>query len=186
MAFKQNVNTVALPVPRHAQLKEIADKRGVSIADLIGQFVNQSIQKGEIADITPGLEVNIGGEPGTGTPKVTLPIGEFLSRMAPAVARQLADVLEDPEKGKLLFSSVIENPNVVGWDKLRVSGKGVALVLSSIKSGESVTMSRSIAKDVARQLRKTADVIAPLEATKPQPVITREGNRTIIDFDAAK
>ena len=180
MADKQNVSMVALPVPRHAQLKELAEKRGISMADAIGSFINEAIAAGELADVTPGAEVRVGREPATGTPKVVLPIGDFTSRMSPDVARHLADVLEDPEKGKLLVSSFIENPNTIGWDKLRVFGKGPAIVLSSARSRESLTMSKSIARDLARQLRACATLV---QAQIEQADAERKALPKIVDMD---
>ncbi|WP_421695482.1 hypothetical protein [Aestuariivirga sp.] len=181
MTYKQNVSMIALPVPRHLQLKELAEKRGMSMADTIGDFINEAIAAGEIADVTPGVEVRAGREPGTGTPKIVMPIGQaFLSRMSPDVALRLADVLVDPERHRVL-SGFIENPNVIGWDRLRVFGKGSAVVLSSSRSQESVIMSQSIARDLARQLRACASLV---QAQIEQADAERKARPKIVDVDA--
>ena len=137
---------VKIPGERVDQLKRIAEKHNLSLADAIGLLINQEIAAGRLSDELTGLEVKI-----LRNGKVVLSI------------LGIGDILMD-RKSALQFAVSLENAadrkrgGILDLDAgISVVGIGPAVRLRAVESDASRVLAPSIARDFARQIRRAAE-----------------------------
>ena len=131
---------------RAEQLRGIASARGRTITSLIDTLTIENIVMGYIPDQTPGIEY----EPVDGDLAMIIN-GKLLEPLSLSEARDLADMLDDPGRCIGLFTS--DEAMAV---EVRKAGRGGVLLTATLSSsGEKVqrVFTRSVARDVARQIR---------------------------------
>lgn len=146
---------VKLPYSLHAQLKNLAAARGVTMVDLVHGIVRQAIESGELPDETPGIGVGIlldlDAEDHGPFVRITAPAGTFplmTYEEAELVARNLKDV--KPGEGDVVRTVLAERGRI----EVQNVGTGVALIGSPREEGESVriVMTPALVRDLARQI----------------------------------
>lgn len=150
---------IKVPTPVHAQLKLLAQRRGMTMVGVIEETIRRAISDGEIEDETPGLKVTIlldlDAKDHGPFVRVTTPKGE-LPNMTREDAEAVASFLEEIAPGS--DNVHVRTNRGCRWD---VSFVGVAIKLTGRgpldKSPTEAVMTASIAKGFARQLRKAAE-----------------------------
>lgn len=139
---------IILPVERHAQLHTLAQALGgVSLADAIAHMLNEQIVAGTIPDELLGLSAKRASRG-----KVNVEIeGVFAEVLPIKLALGIADTLEAmAEPGKQQRGSFDVDAGVT------ITRKGAGMIVANPYTGKSRSLSPSLAKDFARQLRSAA------------------------------
>lgn len=136
---------IALADERAAQLRQFGESRGVGIADAVALLINHAIETGLMADELPGFHVSRRGA------KVTLIAdGLFTETLNKAAAMELAGQLDgdvDDDQPHEMFN--IDVGFITGR-------RGSSIKLKHVASGSEKTMAPSVARDLARILRRAA------------------------------
>jgi hypothetical protein len=145
---------IGLPASRAAQLKAIASVRGLSVNDLLTAVIESSVQSGEIADQTPGFEISASGHGSGRTISMNLdhkPLPALTLENALDIAQALEGIANRAWRERWI---AIVSPHLLFITRV---GTGIALEFSS-DGGEKIraTVTPSIARDLARQLRAAA------------------------------
>lgn len=144
--MKQNT-LLRLPVPLHTRLKELAKYRGVTMVQLIADMLDQAANAGDIADKTPGFDIEVTAR------GVTLHAGDDLvAVMTVEQARSMASALEEVAEQPKLVGVVAED----GIVTIRRRGTGISVEPDLHGQFERFVLAPEIARDVARQIRKAA------------------------------
>lgn len=165
----QQIRTVGLPLARHEQLQRLAFHRQCSMADVIGQFISQAMQTGEIKDETPGIEITR-SQPSTSLfdshKTISIKFDGHTAHLHTHSALGIADSLErlastpgNPVIDKTAeFRDTLRQLRDIGInvEPVAVRRQGMAIVLSTHDGKRAVTLSASVARDVARQLKAVA------------------------------
>lgn len=140
-----------LPAERLEQLRRLSRNREETITQSVGWLIAQAIKIGDLADEMPGFTILAHKDvvifalnEGEGVP----------SRLPAAVAAGLADSIDSVANGKLTT-----HLNIFGDTGLKVTRVGTGIKLELL-TGETKVISRDVAKDVARLLRKAAATLA--------------------------
>ena len=136
---------IQIPTERHAQLKALASKLGLTINDTLGHLIRQEIAKGTIPDTIPGFVL----EAASGGVQVGFENEPFVSLTRDA-ALSLADTIETIVRGDL---KSILNADAGLIEVTRV-GTGIKIALFH---GGSRVVSRDVARDIAGIVRRAAD-----------------------------
>ncbi len=143
--------TITLPVERLAQLKLLADQRGLSLVETVEQLINEAAATGAIPDELPGYRVSR-----TAEGRVVLTIGD---RPLAALGTQQALTLADLFEGVADRSAPGGKAVTIGTDELKIArvGRGVVLAVEGATGPISKrTMTPGMAKDLARHIRREA------------------------------
>jgi hypothetical protein len=135
---------IKVPDERAAQLKALADSEGITITDLIGRFINREIKAGRLPDETPGFRFTPNGKEIyvdiEGIKTLTISGGDALS-----VAKGLERVART--------GGAFLDMDAPGQPKIGCVGSGVYLEFSGAGAKGRRVVARSVALDIARQLR---------------------------------
>ena len=136
---------IKLPTERVEQLRILAKNRSMTIADCIGEYVNEQIAKGNLTSTIPGLEV----EPVAATSTVKLKVVDDFVSMTKQDAERLSKSL------RLLLTPSKHNPFLPIPD-LDIARKGKSFKIKDTLTGAEKTIAPSIASELADQLEKVA------------------------------
>lgn len=142
---------IKLPAARGAQLKALAKGRNLTIVDLIGTWIGEAIEAGEIPDEIPGFVVERAKQPSRNMIRFAVDGGEVVAWPQEAIG--LADTLE--ELASTPGSVLIFLKERVGMVQIDRVGNGVCIELKD-QEGARKVVAPGIARDVARQLRRVA------------------------------
>lgn len=144
---------IALPPERADMLRAIAKVRHISIVDLIGEWIMRHVDEGVIPDETTGVGIAVVGR------RIVLEIvadnSERMSvqKLGAHQARQLADMIE----GTIKLGSDGGHHVTAGADEISIARIGTSVVFA--QGGNRRKLAYSVARDVARQLRKASDTL---------------------------
>ncbi|WP_306113282.1 MULTISPECIES: hypothetical protein [unclassified Roseovarius] len=153
---------IKLPPERVHQLKSIGEKWNMNVVDVIGEMVNQQIEKGVIEPGVPGIEVSKHGKRFhfdvlNDLQETTQNMGDKLREdrlLAADEMRQLAKSLREsmgvPKGGDLL-------PTPKGFQLKR---RGTSLKLLNVKTGVERTLAPGIARDIAQSINKKLNEVS--------------------------
>jgi hypothetical protein len=154
MPAPSSFTTVMLHKARAEQLRAKAEKDGVSIAETIERFISREMEAGAIPDQTPGFPIFV-NDHGL-TVAVFGEIDPIV--MSPALARGLAKLLRTVAETQKFKTRAVILP-----DRSLLSigrkGNGVVIARTPAPGADPVkaTMTAGMVRDLARQLRNTAD-----------------------------
>ncbi|NNM72718.1 hypothetical protein [Enterovirga aerilata] len=149
------IGNVMLPIERARQLKNVASARRSRIIDVVERLIADAIAAGEIPDETPGWTVQVrkAGE----VTFLTDDGAVGFPRLHASDARRLADDLEAVATGEKKGRSA--GPLLGRRLLMARRGQGLILAMQDDAGAEigRRTITPSIARDLARQLRNAAD-----------------------------
>jgi hypothetical protein len=153
-----NSETFGIPSERAVQLRTLAKHHDIPIGDLIERWITAELDTVGLPDVIPGLEVFLTIDTATGSRLVRVDATKLpVMDLEPYVARHLSVALTEVTDfggGKRL--------NVRASDMITITiarlGRGILIeVLNDKGTGGRRTLTPSIARHLARQLRRTAD-----------------------------
>lgn len=143
---------IKVPSERVEQLRTLSKNRDISIADLIGEFVNDQIAKGHLTNDIPGIAVTRKGE------LVTVDLGEFSRVMTPELAQAYATCLKwlaTPRSAGMVTAARDAAEMVSGAHLVGIARRGTSIRLTGENGGER-TLAPSVARDLANVVAKVA------------------------------
>jgi hypothetical protein len=163
--MKQSTH-IKVPAPLHARLKTLAERRGVTMVDLIHGVVRQAIDSGELADEVPGLKVDrlldMDAEEHGPFVRITTPAGELpmlTQDDARAVAKRLAEAMPS--------DAVVDHHRLDKRGRwiVRYRGTAIELMGGDYETPDDkltrVVLSVPLARDFARQIMAAAEGAVP-------------------------
>ena len=151
---KRPATTIMLPHARAQQLRDLAKNEAVSVVELIERFINRAIEEGDLADNLPDFPIWASGM------KVVCVFDNIaLPALTPGTARVLADVImgyvnldksQDSKPVQLRDGTIL---------MVRRAGRGLAIIAKDVDGSlNQASMTLQMGRDIARQLRKQADL----------------------------
>lgn len=140
---------IQLPSERVEQLRALSRNRDMPIADLIGEFVNDQIDKGHIDRAIPTIDVRRVGE------NVEIDYGTFKRSFAPDLARAYAINLRwfARPKNDALKATI---DGVSGSELVGLSRRGTS-VKATGEDGSARALAPSIARELAALIEAAAE-----------------------------
>ncbi|KRB31711.1 hypothetical protein [Mesorhizobium sp. Root172] len=136
---------IGLPLERYRQLQQIAALDGVTVVDVVSDFINDAIAAGRIPDSLPGWTVR---HKSNGTVQLATEVSDFDVTMSKASAVVLADEIDRLAQPNVKAKAILDlDANV------KIERTGPALALTDINSGARYTAARNVMVDIARLLR---------------------------------
>ena len=132
-----------LPSERMAQLRNLSRNRDITISDLIGEYVNDQITKGNLEADLPGFKIERIGD------SVSIDTGDWTKTIPASTAETLGYAISAILKpGK-------NNPfmPLPGIDLVR---RGTSIKIVDLDTGKEKTISRGIAADLASLFYKAS------------------------------
>lgn len=139
-----------------AQIRQLAEKLGITRAEAVGVLLKDAIAAGRIEDGVPGFEIVREGE------AVTIEaVGKFVREMSRDQARQYSKAI------RAAITPAADNPLMPAVDasrltrdlleaNLAVARRGGSVKLRDPATGAEKTLAPSVAADVARLIDKAA------------------------------
>lgn len=138
-------NFIKLPSERVEQLRALSKKLELSIADCIGQFIEEQIEKGNLEADVPGFRILIDGK------EARLKSGDIDVRFSSKT------FLEDAAKSiRAVITPSKNNPMMPLPDGFGLSRRGTSLKIKDTVNGAEITLAPSIAIDVAKMMERAA------------------------------
>lgn len=138
-------NFIKLPSERVEQLRALSRNLDLSIADCIGQFIEEQIEKGNLEADVPGFRILIDGE------AARLKTEEIDVRFSSKT------FLEDAAKSiRAMVTPSKDNPMMPLPDGFGLSRRGTSLKIKDTVNGAEITLAPSIASDVADMMERAA------------------------------
>ncbi|WP_155923973.1 hypothetical protein [Mesorhizobium sp. L103C119B0] len=135
---------VGIPQERYLQLQQIAALDGVTIVDVISDFINDAVVAGRIPDTLPGWTVE---HKPNGKVRLATAVPEFDVTMSKTAAQALAGTIERLAQPGGKARAVLDlDANV----KIERTGPGIAL--TDVNNVARSTVARNVAVDLARLL----------------------------------
>jgi hypothetical protein len=141
-------DVIKLPPERAEQLRMLAKKLDMTIADCIAMFIREQIAKSVLPDTVPGIIIERKGE------SIALDTGSFKRDMTAGLAqayaaqvRGMLDPIKTPAPGNPFLTSA----------KLDVAKRGTGLKLIDRSTGAEKTLAPSVAFDFARVLQQASE-----------------------------
>lgn len=160
MAVERPLTTISLHTSRAAQIREIANRKGITVSELFGQWVNREIKDGNYADITPGVSIfeqHDGEKPiyllSFGADEThQIEVVDWTLVRAVALMLQTAAKLDAAEVHAKVKGHSIALPGGHHLAVLR-RGRGVLIEVRSPGKSTVLTLTPDLAMDVVRQFR---------------------------------
>jgi hypothetical protein len=143
---------IKLPSERVEQLRQLSEARSMSIADLIGEYVQQQIASGALADDIPGINVRRKGK------SVELDFGDFKKTYSLPLAGAVVNSirwLAKPRSPGMQSALADVAATVGGFDQIGLSKQGPAIRIS--EGSKSRTLAPAIANELADLIERTAN-----------------------------
>jgi hypothetical protein len=153
---------IKLPSERVEQLRMLSKRRDVPVADLIGEYVNQQIELGNLEASIPGIEVTCVGD------RVSIVCAELnlvLTKEAAEVYARALKLYSEPKRAQQFpgagpealavltgISQVVRDTSLElsgVTQRLGISRRGTSIKLSG-SNGSERTLAPSIARDLAQ------------------------------------
>lgn len=136
---------IKLPDERAEQLRTLSKNLGISIAECIGLFINEQIEKGNLEPDVPGFRI-IKNDKGY---KLKTDIADF------RFARQ--KFLDDAAKAiRAITKPGTDNPLMPSPEGMKLARRGTSIKIIETSSGKQITLAPSVANDVAGMLEREA------------------------------
>jgi len=180
MTTDRAVNSIQLPTPRYQQLKTLAEKRQKSIADTVGDFINEAIAKGELPDETPGLSVEVKSR------VVNINAADFQVTVPHATAKKLAETLKALSSGPSGMTALTKAATEMA-ESHRKAFEPLRLVAEQFQKRNEQSLAGF--RSISEQIRKRhEEVMEPLRVALEKSGIAayRKGNGVVLETDKQK
>lgn len=152
----QASTVVRIPLRRHEQLKLLADKLGLSMADAVAHMLKQQVAAGVLPAGVPGIEVKSDGE------AVVLRVDENQpARFSRDIAKQMAEGLRGVADFSLLNAQKLGRSAGIPWefrpaDNYSIARQGSGIRFGAPFGGKAVMLTPDLARDLADQIEQAA------------------------------
>lgn len=143
-------NHIRLPSERIEQLRQIAEAKNTTIAEVIAGFVRSEVAKGTISGALPGIIVAAEG------PAITIRANGFEASVPKVEGLALADLLKasgsaDPERKARWAEGLAKLSGM----KVKRAGNGLKLV--SPNTGQEFALNLDVAADLGDQITRATE-----------------------------
>lgn len=152
----QASSLIRIPLRRHEQLKLLAQKLGLSLADTVAHMLKEQVAAGVLPAGVPGIEVKADAGSVILTVDENQPV-----RFTREVARQMAEGLRAVADFSLLNAQKLGRSAGIPWefrpsDNYTIARQGAGIRFGAPFGGKAVMLTADLARDLADQIEDAA------------------------------